>query len=85
MFSGIVEATAAIRERAAAGGGAVRLTIERPRALNDLAPGASVAVDGVCQTVVTCSRDRFAVTSASHDGPLTPNPLRKALSRPSAL
>ena len=64
MFSGIVEATAAIRERAAAGGGAVRLTIERPRALNDLAPGASVAVDGVCQTVVTCSRDRFAVEAA---------------------
>ena len=63
MFSGIVEATAAILERAAAGG-AVRLTIERPRALDDLAPGASVAVDGVCQTVVTCSRDRFVVEAA---------------------
>ena len=63
MFSGIVEATAAIVERAAAGG-AVRLTVERPPVLDDLAPGASVAVDGVCQTVVTCGHDRFAVEAA---------------------
>ena len=64
MFSGIVEATATIRDRAAGGGGAVRLTIERPPVLDDLAPGASVAVDGVCQTVVTCGHDRFAVEAA---------------------
>ena len=63
MFSGIVEATAAILDRAAAGG-RVRLTIARPPVLDDLAPGASIAVDGVCQTVVTAAADRFVVEAA---------------------
>ena len=63
MFSGIVEATAAILDRAAAGD-RIRLTIARPPVLDDLAAGASVAVDGVCQTVVTAAADRFVVEAA---------------------
>lgn len=60
MFSGIVEEIGTIRDRAGAGGG-VRLTIGCARVLDDLAPGASVAVDGVCQTVVSRRDDRFVV------------------------
>lgn len=60
MFSGIVEEIGIVLDRAAAGGG-VRLTIGCARVLDDLAPGASVAVDGVCQTVVSCREHRFVV------------------------
>lgn len=60
MFSGIVEEIGTILDRAGAGGG-VRLTIGCARVLDDLAPGASVAVDGVCQTVVSRRADRFVV------------------------
>ena len=60
MFSGIVEEIGTVLDRAAAGGG-VRLTIGCARVLDDLAPGASVAVDGVCQTVVSRREDRFVV------------------------
>lgn len=60
MFSGIVEEIGTILDRAGAGGG-IRLTIGCARVLDDLAPGASVAVDGVCQTVVSRRADRFVV------------------------
>ena len=60
MFSGIVEEIGTVLGRAGAGGG-VRLTIGCARVLDDLAPGASVAVDGVCQTVVSRREDRFVV------------------------
>lgn len=60
MFSGIVEEIGTVLARAGAGGG-VRLTIGCARILDDLAPGASVAVDGVCQTVVRRGEDRFVV------------------------
>ena len=60
MFSGIVEEVGTIRERTDTGGG-VRLTIGCSTVLEDLVPGASVAVDGVCQTVVTCRADGFVV------------------------
>ena len=60
MFSGIVEEIGTILDRAGVGGG-VRLTIGCARVLDDLAPGASVAVDGVCQTVVSRRADRFVV------------------------
>ena len=60
MFSGIVEEVGIILERAASGGG-VRLTIGCSSVLEDLVPGASVAVDGVCQTVVSCRADGFVV------------------------
>ena len=60
MFSGIVEEVGTILERTDSGGG-VRLTIGCSTVLEDLVPGASVAVDGVCQTVVTCGADGFVV------------------------
>ena len=60
MFSGIVEEVGTIVERVDSGGG-VRLTIGCATVLEDLVPGASVAVDGVCQTVVTCRANGFVV------------------------
>ena len=60
MFSGIVEEVGTILVRSAVTGG-VRLTIGCSLVREDLAPGASVAVDGVCQTVVSRCRDGFVV------------------------
>ena len=60
MFSGIVEEVGTILERTDADGG-VRLTIGCALVLDDLVPGASVAVDGACQTVVTRGEHRFVV------------------------
>ena len=60
MFSGIVEEIGTILERTDADGG-VRLSIGCALVLDDLAPGASVAVDGVCQTVVSHDRGGFVV------------------------
>ena len=60
MFSGIVEEVGTIRERTEADGG-VRLSIGCALVLDDLAPGASVAVDGVCQTVVSHDSGGFVV------------------------
>ena len=60
MFSGIVEEVGTIRARTDADGG-VRLSVGCARVLDDLAPGASVAVDGVCQTVVSRDGGGFVV------------------------
>ena len=60
MFSGIVEEVGTILECTDADGG-VRLTVGCALLFDDLAPGASVAVDGACQTVVTRGQDRFVV------------------------
>ena len=60
MFSGIVEEVGTIRQRTEAGGG-VRLSIGCALVLDDLEPGASVAVDGVCQTVVSHDGGGFVV------------------------
>lgn len=50
MFTGIVTATGTLR--AVAGDGAQRIAVEPPAGFADgVAPGASVAVDGVCLTV----------------------------------
>jgi riboflavin synthase alpha subunit/very-short-patch-repair endonuclease len=46
VFTGIIEATAEVFSR-----GAGELTIERPRAFNDLRKGASIAISGACLTV----------------------------------
>lgn len=51
MFTGIVETTGVIRERAAVGND-VRLMIESP-VLSTVAPGDSVAISGVCLTAET--------------------------------
>lgn len=50
MFTGLVEATGELKERAPSGGG-FRLRIASPLA-DELAPGDSLAVNGVCLTVV---------------------------------
>ena len=60
MFSGIVEEVGTILHRADAGG-VVRLTIGCALVADDLTDGASVAVDGVCQTVVSHRDDAFVV------------------------
>ena len=60
MFSGIVEEVGTIRERTAADGG-VQISIGCALVLDDLVPGASVAVDGVCQTVVSHDGGGFVV------------------------
>ncbi|MCY4482719.1 MAG: 3,4-dihydroxy-2-butanone-4-phosphate synthase [Spirochaetaceae bacterium] len=60
MFSGIVEEVGTIRERTEADGG-VQISIGCALVLDDLAAGASVAVDGVCQTVVSHDSGGFVV------------------------
>jgi riboflavin synthase len=58
MFTGLVEAVGELVERAATDGG-YRLTISSPLA-RELAPGDSVAVNGVCLTVVRAERDEIS-------------------------
>ncbi|ADD28016.1 riboflavin synthase [Meiothermus ruber] len=63
MFSGIVEETGVIRE-AREMGGLRRLFIEAQRALEGTRLGDSVAVSGVCLTVVELGSEGFAVELA---------------------
>ena len=62
MFTGIVEEVGVVRA-ATWRDGALQLAIDARRVLDGLAPGDSIAIDGVCQTViarvegeVTCKR-----------------------------
>jgi riboflavin synthase len=57
MFTGLVEAVGELVERTATDGG-YRLKIAAPLA-GELAPGDSVAVNGVCLTVVHAARDEM--------------------------
>jgi riboflavin synthase len=57
MFTGLVEAVGELAERKAMGGG-FRLRIATAIA-PELTPGDSVAVNGVCLTVITAERDEF--------------------------
>ncbi len=62
MFTGIVEEVGTVRsvvER----GDARRITVEAAGVTSDLAPGDSVAVDGVCQTAVEVSGSTFSFDS----------------------
>lgn len=61
MFTGIVEGTARVREMRRLGRGA-RLFVDAPAILDGqaLRPGDSVAVNGVCLTVVAFERGGFA-------------------------
>lgn len=58
MFTGIIEDLGSITEISAAGGGR-RLTIKTRLPLSDVLLGDSIAVDGVCLTVVEKSADTF--------------------------
>jgi len=62
MFTGLVEALAAVREVRPAGPGC-ELTLQAPPFVGELAVGDSVAVNGVCLTVVAADADavRFQV------------------------
>lgn len=58
MFTGIVEEIGAVTAVAASGDG-VRLTVHAPKAVSDAAHGDSIAVSGVCLTVVDRGADWF--------------------------
>jgi riboflavin synthase len=60
VFTGIVEETGELVERTGNGGGA-GLTIRGPLVTSDVQPGDSVAVNGVCLTVVAVGPDTFTV------------------------
>jgi riboflavin synthase len=59
MFTGIIEELGALRETVAAGPGR-RLIIEANTVLDDVAMGASIAVNGACLTVVAWGSDWWA-------------------------
>jgi len=56
MFSGIIEAVGAVTAAERRDGG-LRLAVRVPEALRGLPPGSSVAVNGVCLTVVATGAD----------------------------
>lgn len=64
MFTGLVEATGDVVRVESAAGGLRRLVVRAPFAA-DLAHGESVAVDGVCLTVVDRDREQFATDVVS--------------------
>lgn len=55
MFTGIVETTAPVLERTT-----TRLTLARPAMFDDVKLGSSIAVNGVCLTVVVLNKDDMA-------------------------
>ena len=59
MFTGLVEALGEVRDIAPDGPGS-RLTIAEPMLAPELKLGDSVAINGVCLTVVACSAETFA-------------------------
>ncbi|WP_314430746.1 riboflavin synthase [Microbacterium lacticum] len=87
MFTGIIEERGEIVAVEPAGDG-LRVTVRGPRAVSDAAQGDSIAVSGVCLTVVDHGDDWFAadvmhqtlaVTSLGEIGPGTPVNLERAL------
>jgi len=58
MFTGLIETVGTIREKVP-GSGSVRFGIESDLPVGEMADGESVAVDGVCLTVVRRSGRRF--------------------------
>lgn len=58
MFTGIVEEIGAVTDVETSGDG-VRLTVRAPKAVSDAAHGDSIAVSGVCLTVVDQGEDWF--------------------------
>jgi len=58
VFTGIVEEIGAVTTVAPSGDG-VRLTVRAPKAVSDAAHGDSIAVSGVCLTVVERGEDWF--------------------------
>ena len=88
MFTGIIEERGEITAIEEAGDG-VRLTVRGPSVVVDAGQGDSIAVSGVCLTVVDQGPDWFTadvmrqtldVTSLAGIGPGTPVNLERALS-----
>ncbi|MGH3001250.1 MAG: riboflavin synthase [Gaiellaceae bacterium] len=59
MFTGLIRETGRVEGIDRAAGG-MRVTLEAPLTARDAGPGDSVAVDGVCLTVVSRDGDRLA-------------------------
>lgn len=64
MFTGIVEAVGRVTERRE-GDGAVGFRVRCPELAPELREGASLSVDGVCQTVTGIGEDSFTFRSVS--------------------
>ncbi|HUF70897.1 MAG TPA: riboflavin synthase [Longimicrobiales bacterium] len=60
MFTGIVEEVGTVRAAQPMDGGC-RITVGAVRVLDGLMPGDSIAVNGVCQTVVALTGEAFVV------------------------
>lgn len=65
MFSGIVEEVGVIERSAEGGSGGRDLVISAETVLDDLRPGDSISIDGVCQTVVELGRQSFKVNAVA--------------------
>ena len=63
MFTGIIEELGAVESLAKQTAGA-RLRVRCARVLEDLKPGSSIAVNGVCLTAVEIGRDAFSADLA---------------------
>jgi len=61
MFTGLIEEVGVV-DSAQVEGGACRLCIRAALSRN-LVPGQSIAVNGVCQTVMDCSEESFSVVA----------------------
>ena len=70
MFSGIVAEVGTVHGFARRGD-AASLTIEASPACSDMAIGESIAVNGVCLTVVACQSEAFQVTIIPHTATVT--------------
>ncbi len=60
MFTGIVEESGSLRAIELFDDGAARLVISGPTVTSDARPGDSIAVNGVCLTVVACGGGEFS-------------------------
>src|SRR5712691_3983210 len=59
MFAGVIEATGEISEAKPQGKG-LRLAVGTTLDLSDIRVGDSIAVDGICLTVIACSDNSFS-------------------------
>lgn len=62
MFTGIIQEIGSVYEAISIGGG-VRLSINGPMSARDINVNDSIAINGVCQTVVGKERSRFTVVA----------------------
>lgn len=95
MFTGLIEARGEVlRLEHEPGQADARLEIRAPRVTDDAAPGDSIAVNGVCLTVVTIADDGFTAdvlpetlrrTSLGELAPGSPVNLERALAAPARL